>query len=638
MNALQNYGSDSEDDASVAPQALAGPSRSTGPLPGGSAPRTGVVDDEDEDDDEAPVDPSDVFALNKMSTADPSRSSELVRAPSIKPVGVSSAVPVGDFVVENEASTALLMRPTDTEMHVNLRYEDMAAPIQGPENPFSNRKLGAVQNTLSGHVENSAMTEFDFKNQHRTFEQHGYARNPNAHVDGRPGSSSWVGDASAASQSGGATAVERRGGGSEGRVTAKQLKRKRKQAGDVDVVEGEGAYVGPWAGWDGEQVSVPDGVGPSEEEIRLAEEKSANRQKEAEAMAEKRRKEEKGGQGKSIFHGKSMHDYQGRTYMHIPTDVDTNLHEETGSQDCFIPKACVHTFSGHTKAISALRLFPKSGHLLLSSSMDTKVKLWDVYHEGNCLRTFMGHTRAVKDVTFSNDGRQFLSAGYDKQIKLWDTETGQCVRVFSNGSVPNCVKFHPDDDKQHIFLAGTANKKIIQFDSNTGEVVQEYDQHLGAVNTITFVDENRRFVTTSDDKTMRAWDFDIPVVVKYVADPTMHSLPAVTLHPNKKWLGCQSLDNQLLIYGADTFKQNRKKVFKGHTIAGYACQVGFSPDGKFVSSGDGEGNLVFWDWKSCRLLKRLRAHKEVIIAHEWLPHETSKIVTGSWDGLIKLWD
>lgn len=69
---------------------------------------------------------------------------------------------------------------------------------------------------------------------------------------------------------------------------------------------------------------------------------------------------------------------------------------------------------------------------------------------------------------------------------------------------------------------------------NSGEITQEYDQHLGPVNTITFVDENRRFVTTSDDKTIRAWDFDIPVVIKYIAEPHMHSMPAVTVHPNSK--------------------------------------------------------------------------------------------------------
>lgn len=70
---------------------------------------------------------------------------------------------------------------------------------------------------------------------------------------------------------------------------------------------------------------------------------------------------------------------------------------------------------------------------------------------------------------------------------------------------------------------------------NSGEITQEYDQHLGPVNTITFVDENRRFVTTSDDKTIRAWDFDIPVVIKYIAEPHMHSMPAVTLHPSSKF-------------------------------------------------------------------------------------------------------
>lgn len=46
-----------------------------------------------------------------------------------------------------------------------------------------------------------------------------------------------------------------------------------------------------------------------------------------------------------------------------------------------------------------------------------------------------------------------------------------------------------------------------QWDIRTAEVVQEYDRHLGAVNTITFVDENRRFVSTSDDKSLRVWEW-----------------------------------------------------------------------------------------------------------------------------------
>jgi len=77
-----------------------------------------------------------------------------------------------------------------------------------------------------------------------------------------------------------------------------------------------------------------------------------------------------------------------------------------------------------------------------------------------------------------------------------------------------------------------------------------------------------------------------------------------------------------LIYSADgSFRQNKKKRFAGHTIAGYACAIGFSPDGKYISSGTGGGDVVFWDFKTGRIVKRLRAHNQVVIDHVWLPNE-----------------
>jgi WD40 repeat protein len=79
----------------------------------------------------------------------------------------------------------------------------------------------------------------------------------------------------------------------------------------------------------------------------------------------------------------------------------------------------------------------------------------------------------------------------------------------------------------------------------TGEAVQEYNYHLGPVNTVTFIDEGRQFVSTSDDKTIRVWEFGIPVQIKYIADPSMHSMPAVAMHPSHNYLLMQSLDNQV---------------------------------------------------------------------------------------------
>ncbi|OBZ79451.1 Pre-mRNA-processing factor 17 [Grifola frondosa] len=459
--------------------------------------------------------------------------------------------------------------------------------------PFRRPQPVFNQNALAGHVEEQSMTEHAFRQQHLTHFILGYSANPS--VD--PNAPTVIGSVEKAQANGFATIDTLKAPKKE----KKELKRKRKTKGDLDIVD----------------VEFPEGANVGEESEEEPEEE----------VQTKKAKPKRGAPGleSSVFHGKSMTDYQGRTYMSPPISEAPQLQSEAGSQETFIPKVCIHTWTGHTQGVSVIRLFPNTGHLLLSGSMDTKIKLWDVYTHGNCLRTFHGHMKAVKDVTFSNDGRKFLSCGYDRQMKLWDTETGQCIKRFSNGKIPYVIRFHPDEDKQHIFLAGMSDKKIIQYDMNSGEITQEYDQHLGPVNTITFVDDNRRFVTTSDDKTIRAWDFDIPVVIKYIAEPHMHSMPAVTVHPNKKYFAAQSLDNQILVYSTDNFRQARNKRFAGHSVAGYACQVGFSPDGKWISSGDGEGNVVFWEWKTGRIKSRLKAHSKVVIAHEWLPHETSKV-------------
>merc|ERR1712050_410477 len=266
--------------------------------------------------------------------------------------------------------------------------------------------------------------------------------------------------------------------------------------------------------------------------------------------------------------------------------------------------------------------------------------IWDVYKERQCLCTYSGHDRGIRDITFNNDGRTFVSSSFDKKIKVWDTEKGVVKSTICSNKMGYVVKIHPDADKQHIVLVGCSDKKIYQFDLNTGNSVQKYDRHLDAVNTITFIHHNRYFLSSSDDRTLLVWEYGIPEQIQYIADPSMYSIPYVSTDPSGKWLLMQSMNNTILTYRArSSVRINRNKAFTGHSNSGYGCQVGMSPDGRHVVSGDAQGKCFFWDWKTTRISKSIKAHEGACMGVLWHPYETSKVVSCGWgESSIKYWD
>jgi len=539
-------------------------------------------------------------------------------------------------MVVSVADTQNLHDPTKKKIYYNVKYDDLHEPLAGPAHPFRSDGVARGQrNHATGHVETAYMDKFTFEEQYSTFMTHGYGA--------EPGGNGFVGNVEALAENGADTVFSMN--------NAKRRKVREMVLAEVAAEDdGERPDYSAWA--PARDAIKPLLTGDLTEEAKefvtwhaarreanlraRGKLRDADGNKITDAMVVAQEEDEEGAGPKgdrSFFHGKEAKNYIGESWITPPKD------RKKENDHTFIPKRCIHTWSGHTKGVQAIRFFPNHGHLLLSAGLDSKLKIWDVHGNGKCMRTYLGHEKAIKDIQWVANGERFISSSWDKKIKLWDTETGQVITTLTSGKIAYAVRGHPDADKQNILMAGQSDKKILQYDMNTGDVVQEYDQHLGAVNSVTFCDEGRRFVTSSDDKSLRVWEYGIPVVMKYIADPTMHSMPTVAASPNGNWLACQSLDNQIMIYSTkDRFRLNKKKRFTGHSNAGYACQVGFSPDMRFIMSGDADGKLHFWDWKSQKIFKTLKCHDKVVIGCEWHPLEQSKVATCSWDGTIKYWD
>lgn len=523
-----------------------------------------------------------------------------------------------------------LVDPRAKSVLYNPTVSEMWTPVAGPLRPDQEKQLGSrlgiTKNTHTGFVEPTHMNSAVFEDSYFNFINKGVAVNPTAPIHAEGGAAPLIYNRNASK--------ENTPGFSQTKLSEdekKRLRDKRKAASDASDVDG---FAGPWASRE------------TDEDSKKAQEITPAIQAHMEAMKEAK-KQKNAARGKSadddeiepetsIFHGETLYDYQGRSYVSPPSSLKVNAAED---MKCYLPKQQIHTWSGHSKGVNRILFFPNTGHLLLSASMDKTMKIWSVGSGYKCLRTFNGHSEGIRDICFNSDGSRFMSCSYDRYIKLWDTETGQVISRHTSKKIPYCVKIHPEKDKENEVVVGQHDKLVVTWDVRANEIVQQYNEHLGPVNSVTFIDENRRFVSTSDDKKLFVWEYGIPVVVKHISEPDMHSMPYVAVHPSGKYFVGQSQDNQVLCFTAiGKYKLKRDKRFIGHLTAGYACEISFSPDGQFIMSGDAQGRVVFWDWKSQKVLKKLKAHDQVAIGAAWHPLETSKVATCSWDGTIKYWD
>lgn len=532
------------------------------------------------------------------------------------------------------------------EILINPKADILFGPIEGPLRKYNETReeeFKPKQTTLSGYVDIEHVDDMSFTEQYHTYQSFGYALNPTLSDNNK-----YIGDKESLTENKSMTIFNQ-----DNKTIKSKKSQRRKRIRNEDPSDIDG-YLGPWAPnfiSNEQKEEYEQELEKRRQEWKLTQslkptkrrklndndqDNDENSEDDEETIKQKRIKERQDSKllEKTEFHGldSELYDYQGRTYMYCPRENCTKK-----SNKYYIPKKRIYQFIGHKKGVNAIKFFPKTGHLLLSASNDGTCKLWDIHNKRKCLRTYYGHSNGVRNICFNKSGTRFLTTSYDRWIKLYDTESGKVIWRGTSGILPFNAKFYPENENE--FLCGQKNKIAVQWDMRSNRIVQKYDEHLSSVNDILFIDNNRRFVTTSDDKKIFIWDYGTPVVIKHISEPSLHSVPFLTLHPNKKWFLGQSMDNKIVCYSAinKIGRLNNKKEFNGHLNAGYCVQLDVSFDGNIIMSGDANGFIYFWDWKTTKYLNKIQCHKKVTMGAIWHPIKTNLVATCSWDATISLW-
>ncbi|KAL6503185.1 hypothetical protein OROHE_023814 [Orobanche hederae] len=88
--------------------------------------------------------------------------------------------------------------------------------------------------------------------------------------------------------------------------------------------------------------------------------------------------------------------------------------------------------------------------------------------------TFKGHQDDVLDLSWSKS-QLLLSSSMDKTVRMWDLETRSCLKIFAHNDYVTCIQFNPVDDD--YFMSGSLDGKVRIWNIPDRHVVDWTDLH-----------------------------------------------------------------------------------------------------------------------------------------------------------------
>lgn len=250
-----------------------------------------------------------------------------------------------------------------------------------------------------------------------------------------------------------------------------------------------------------------------------------------------------------------------------------------------------------------------------------------------------GHTDGVTGVAWHPDGKRMLTGSFDKTAVLWDTQSGERVRTFDgiDGEV-RCLTFGPGGEE---FIVGLTDGTAERWRLEDAERLLTVNRHKEPILSLAIHPEGGEVLSGSGNEAALLWETSEGKVNASLSGRSTlgflagykESMRAVAFSPDGKYLLTGNGDKTAFLWDAET----KKKLwsFKGHT-GGILC-VAFRPDGKQLLTTTTEGTITVWDIDSGEVVHTLEGHEGPVFSAVFSP-DGSKILSGGDDGTTRIWN
>ncbi len=295
------------------------------------------------------------------------------------------------------------------------------------------------------------------------------------------------------------------------------------------------------------------------------------------------------------------------------------------------------SWRGHHAVISAIAFSP-DGQTLASSGCDQGVRLWDMTTQR---QVKLGLGVNVRSLAFSPDGNTLAMAEWGGQsIRLWDL-AARCQRVTLAQPSVTHLAFSPDGKLLAAASGESGETTVRLWDVATRREVGNLRGHAAPVFQIAFSPDGRTLASGGADNTVRLWDLAARCAITTFEGHTA-PVSCLAFSPDGQLLASASEDTTVRLWNPTT-RQAVKTLRGQQTAFSYvACHdvlssVAFSPDGRVMAMGGGDGTVRLWVTSTMQMAALLRGHTTPVMAVAFAP-DGRTLVSGGLDGTLKLWD
>ncbi|MDP5018245.1 MAG: WD40 repeat domain-containing protein, partial [Dolichospermum sp.] len=229
----------------------------------------------------------------------------------------------------------------------------------------------------------------------------------------------------------------------------------------------------------------------------------------------------------------------------------------------------LNTLTSKSEGVTSLAMGGKNGQILVSGDIDHTVKVWNL-STGKLLLTIAGHSLPVEAVAISPDSKTLVSGSDDRQIQIWNLQTGTRLRTLVGHSDYISRLAISADGKTLVSGSGgngAAKEQVKLWNLRTGKLLHSME-HPPGIDALAVSLDNKVVISGSFGQ----------LVTK---DSAINTL--------KLWeLGTGKLLRD--------FTQNTDSIES----------IILTPDGRTMITGNFNGKIKFWNWRTGELLSTMR--------------------------------